>query len=966
MSAVSRVLSAGASGHISRAKVLALSVGLGSVMWWSVPALAAADSGRTADKDGSASSARSGISPAARALGVRSQSATHTLGAPATQRSTRVVWRIYPGGSNRSQEVPFPSLVTSAPGLQQSGNPAAAADDRVERGLPAISGATDNRASAATVPMEAPVGSLDGLQSFISLLIGNGTPEHPNGGILIGNGYSWTAATCHGTTACDGGHGGVIGSGGNGYNGGNGGSAGWFGNGGSGGAGVHGGAGGAGGSGGLFVGNGGHGGAGAAALNAASSGGAGGAGGNAGLLSGLGNGGRGGAGGAGSPGASGSADAPGGRGEAGTAGGMGGSGGDGSWIAGRGGNGGIGGAGGDGGSGAAAASGGGDGGLGGAGGDGGSAGNGRILILMPSAGINGDPGSGGRGGDGGAGGSDGSITGAGGIGGDGGAGAVGGRGGDGGLGIIGGAGGNGGSGFTTGVGPVYGGDGGDGGDGNTGLGGAGGRGGSATIANIDSAAGAYGGAGGHGGAGTTGGNGGAGGLASTVGTGTAVGGARGANGASLDSNVPVLVFPRFNGGSVPLAGQETNFLIHRGFDPAQLRIGDSYDPLLSTLEEDGYVLGDTLFAATYDWRMPGAPDQLGHPDSIVTGLLAHWNDPAAVDTFEYAVDYVRYWLIQAAKQNPGADSVDVIAHSTSAALVRAYLQSDAYGQVVLDAESRPVRLPTIQDLVLAAPASEGAPFVWNLWNNNFVSYVGRPVGPALIGSYADAYQYVLDGGTITGPAGDITMASIASSSSATQELNFLHAYNPLFRVVIPTYDFLYLPGSNQPSNLDDDLANNNNLLIDLNATSNPGNNPWVLLADKVYVTYPANVLVQGEPIQTALYDHTREGTGGEVAPFTAFSSPAPVATPTVAGQIWYHETLEFQAGDGAFPYTSMQGTFFDSAGFPDPAVTIRQWGNQLSPIDTPPIGTWFQTADDISHNYFIAAPDIDQWIAAKI
>ena len=56
----------------------------------------------------------------------------------------------------------------------------------------------------------------------------NGTAEHPDGGNLIGNGYSWTAESCSGGQVCAGGDGGIFGDGGNGYNGGNGGSAGWF------------------------------------------------------------------------------------------------------------------------------------------------------------------------------------------------------------------------------------------------------------------------------------------------------------------------------------------------------------------------------------------------------------------------------------------------------------------------------------------------------------------------------------------------------------------------------------------------------------------------------------------------------------------------------------------------------------------------------------------------------------------
>ena len=793
-------------------------------------------------------------------------------------------------------------------------------------------------ASGATVRPRESGRPASGVRSTLGLLVGNGTAEHPNGGILVGNGYSWTAATCTGSSSCAGGNGGIIGNGGNGYNGGDGGSAGWFGNGGHGGDGVAGGSGGSGGAGGLFVGTGGNGGRGGAALDPGATGGVGGAGGSAGLLSVLGKGGRGGAGGAGASGADGSAGGAGDAGQAGQSGGQGGTGGAGgagSWIAGRGGDGGAGGSGGTGGDGSDAIAAGGAGGSGGAGGTGGRAGQGRFLILLPLNGIEGASGAGGDGGHGGAG-------------------------------SAGGAGGQGGSAFTTGLGAVRGGTGGRGGDGTTGVGGPGGDGGSAIITNTASTADAFGGNGGDGGDGTTGGVGGAGGVASTSGTGTAVDGSNGADGTSLDSRVPVLVVPRFNGGSIPVVGQEQSFLIHRGFDPTLLRLGASYDPLLETLTARGHLIGGTLFAGTYDWRMPGAPDQIGTPDGVVTGLLAHWNDPEAADTFEYAVDYLRYWMIQAVQQNPEATSVDVVAHSTAAAIVRAYLQSDAYGQTVLDPDGLPVRLPTIQDLVLAAPATEGAAFVWNIWNNNFLSYVGAPVGPSLIGGYAEAYQYVLDGGTITGPAGDITMASIASPDPSTQQLNFLHSYNPLFRVVLPTYDFLYLPGAAEPSSINDDPANNNNLLIDLNATSTPGHNPWAALADRVSVTYPANVLVGGEPSQTAIYDRMMVGTGGDVAPFTAFASPDPVATPTVPGEIWYAENVEPQAGDGAFPLKSMQGNLFDSAGFPDPAVTVRQWGNQPSPVGVPPIGTWRQTPDDISHNYFIAAPDVDRWIAARV
>jgi len=74
--------------------------------------------------------------------------------------------------------------------------------------------------------------------SILGIFFGPGTAEHPNGGILIGNGFSWSATTCPAGTVCNGGNGGLIGNGGSGFNGGNGGSARWFGKGGDGGAGV--------------------------------------------------------------------------------------------------------------------------------------------------------------------------------------------------------------------------------------------------------------------------------------------------------------------------------------------------------------------------------------------------------------------------------------------------------------------------------------------------------------------------------------------------------------------------------------------------------------------------------------------------------------------------------------------------------------------------------------------------------
>ena len=70
-------------------------------------------------------------------------------------------------------------------------------------------------------------------------LIGDGTADHPNAGVLAGDGYTYMtyAGACL-SGACTGGNAGLLGNGGGGFAGGNGGSAVWFGNGGNGGAAV--------------------------------------------------------------------------------------------------------------------------------------------------------------------------------------------------------------------------------------------------------------------------------------------------------------------------------------------------------------------------------------------------------------------------------------------------------------------------------------------------------------------------------------------------------------------------------------------------------------------------------------------------------------------------------------------------------------------------------------------------------
>jgi ABC-2 type transport system ATP-binding protein len=63
---------------------------------------------------------------------------------------------------------------------------------------------------AAVVPSGAVSGAAVGSSGWrpgqlISILFSDGTPEHPDAGLLIGNGYSFDASSCTGSAACDGG-----------------------------------------------------------------------------------------------------------------------------------------------------------------------------------------------------------------------------------------------------------------------------------------------------------------------------------------------------------------------------------------------------------------------------------------------------------------------------------------------------------------------------------------------------------------------------------------------------------------------------------------------------------------------------------------------------------------------------------------------------------------------------------------
>jgi len=276
----------GSSLYVGRVGALAVALGIGAAIA-SVPAVAFADSG-TSDTSSGASESRSAASsesgpdrtPAATAGQGREPSETDSDIADNESSDTKE-------SDTEDTTEPEVEAAESSPSRSASHRfgskdkypePEPSVDEVDEVDEPEVSvEATElnldaeNAGDDPVAPMVAPVmlstattgrrtGAPAGPAS-LPWLFGDGTAEHPDGGLLYGNGFSWDALSCGGTTACNGGNAGLFGgSGGNGFNGGNGGAAGLFGRGGNGGDGVAGGSGGRGGAGGKIAGDGGEGG----------------------------------------------------------------------------------------------------------------------------------------------------------------------------------------------------------------------------------------------------------------------------------------------------------------------------------------------------------------------------------------------------------------------------------------------------------------------------------------------------------------------------------------------------------------------------------------------------------------------------------------------------------------------------------------------------------------------------------
>ena len=280
---------------------------------------------------------------------------------------------------------------------------------------------------------------------------------------------------------------------------------------------------------------------------------------------------------------------------------------------------------------------------------------------------------------------------------------------------------------------------------------------------------------------------------------------------------PVLILPGILGSYYYEPAEHQYWVLNRGVRPARVVIDPltrAYDDLIQTLKNVGYVEGKDLFIAAYDWRLtPGPVD--GAFDGHLEGLSA----ASITDTtYEYGVDYLGFWLRQAAeawqRDHPGRtlDAVDVISHSTGGLVARSYIQSDAYGGS-FESQGQTMRLPRINNLIMVSVPNRGASQPWQAMNDNFIiDAASRYVISKMLNL---AYQKVQQGQTISGFPAPITAASIRDSFGNFSSTSFINQYVPTFRSLLATYDF-YVGPDGKLTNLNAESMYRNDLLLDLN------------------------------------------------------------------------------------------------------------------------------------------------------
>jgi Bacterial Ig-like domain len=379
---------------------------------------------------------------------------------------------------------------------------------------------------------------------------------------------------------------------------------------------------------------------------------------------------------------------------------------------------------------------------------------------------------------------------------------------------------------------------------------------------------------------------------------------------------PILIVPGIV-GSLPDQADFAAWLVHRGFDPEALvadPLTNVYGDIIQTLENEGYILNETLFVANYDWRVEIAPPDFSGYNCTIPGLTADViSSNLNGDQFNYGVDYLAYWMRKASlafnQDLPDIplDSVDVIAHSMGGLIARAYIQSPAYGAMAGWGVATTTKFPTINSFIMEATPNRGAPLAFNPlqdnWNSNDVF---RLIFSRML---LMAYNKLLGGATVVGPNADqnFSLQDVLNKDGSLNYQAFIGLYVPTIYSLMSTEAF-FSAGPGQPLvDLNSNPAYSNTLLLDLNGGD--GLSTFTTMVQHVTVIYGTGVPTVTSTVQTTgpIIDRL---FFVPVARRTLFPFRNNFPWPIAPGgdQVWFNDQTE-DTGDDTVPVSSSVGPF---------------------------------------------------------
>lgn len=377
-----------------------------------------------------------------------------------------------------------------------------------------------------------------------------------------------------------------------------------------------------------------------------------------------------------------------------------------------------------------------------------------------------------------------------------------------------------------------------------------------------------------------------------------------------NSDVPVIVVPGFL-GTVPKFQYFPRFAFTRGVEPYVFEPAQEYEPLLEELKSTGKEI---VFAG-YDWRIRPV-----NFDGVIDGNINHKFEIGEV--YKSGLDYLIESLAKLVIENDNR-KVDVIAHSTGGLIVRAYIQSNYYGQeIVYDGQK--ILLPEIRNLIMISVPNLGTPFAWNPWNGNMSSMKGFTRAGNVFKLIFDLIRSGFS--NVNGPDHIISSSNLKGADGVDK---FLRLYMPSLIDLLPVYEFL-ITGSRdtiRPLPV-------NNFLLDLNADLT-----W---SSKVFNL----ILTSGIDNPTSDYLLQMFGKNGEVYKLNDIENPRP----TREYEEWYLDLKIDNNGDEVIPFKSLVANLVDHQ--------IVLWSNDELNIDSELIITSYLT----DHVRLLVNEDFIKWI----